>query len=140
MERYILEALQKGLTAAVAASTKTDLVVKYVGRSQNPPNNDMWLEPVYIPNNITNEFWGSEKTHQGIMRLVMHCQQKDKGVYAEMDALQSVLNYFTKGKKLQDPGENVTVTITEVSDITGVLEDAPEILIPATIRYSFFSS
>lgn len=140
MERYVLEAFQKGIIAAVAASTDTTLAVKYIGRNFTPPDDAAWLEPVYIPNNIEDQYWGTEKTYQGVMRLVLHCPQTDKGVYSYMDTLQSILDYFTKGIKLEDSGQNVKVTVTETPNILSVLEEPPEILIPASIRYSFFSS
>lgn len=140
MERYVLEALQKAVTAAVTASNIPTLPVKYVGRSQNPPSNHKWLEIVYLPNNVENQYWGDSKTYRGVMRLLLHWPNNDQGAYEPFGSIQSIANYFVKGLKFQDLGENVTVSITEVPNIMSPIEEDAEMLIPLTIRYNFFNS
>ena len=140
MERYVLEALQKGVITAVAASDLPAANVKYVGRVFNPPDDAEWLELVYIPNNPTGEFWGSQKTYRGVLRLILHSPMKDQGIYGQIDTLQSILDNLNKGTRLADEGQNVIVKVTEVPNILNTIEEPPEILIPASIRYSFFSS
>jgi len=133
-ERYVLEALQKGVTAA------TDLDVKYIGIIMKIPASGKWLEIVYIPNNIENEFWDDSKTYRGIMRLILHWPIDNAGVYPALDKAKTISDYFTKGLLLSDPFNNVRVQITERANISDVLEQPPEILIPITLRYNYFSA
>jgi len=133
-ERYVLEALQK---AVITATSSLSLDVKYLGRVFKTPDDGKWLEIVYIPNNIENEFWGSVKTYRGFMRLILHWPIDDTGVYEALDMVNNVADGFIKGSKFTDSGENVLVKITDNPNISSVLEEPPEILIPLTIRYSY---
>lgn len=137
MERYVLEALQKAVIAAVAP---TSIAVKYVGRTLTVGNDDKWVEIVYIPNNVENQYWDDAKTYRGIMRLILHWPIDDSGIYPALDIAATISDGFTKGSKLVDLGENVVVTITEVPNIEGILEQAPGIMIPITIRYNYFKA
>lgn len=139
-QRYILEALQKGVIAAVAASSTPTLPVKYVGRNFTPPESGGWLEVVFIPNDITDEFWGTSKTYRGLFRLIFHWVINDSGAYSVMDLANSVSGYFAKGLTLNDTGNNVTVRITDNPNHMGVIEEAPEILVPVSVRYQFFKA
>jgi hypothetical protein len=140
-EKAILEALQKAVIAAVAASTTPTLPVKYIGRNFKKPADDSgWLEVIHIPNNVTDNSWGSEKTHRGMLRLILHWPMKDKGVYEPMGAIESILGYFVKGTRFSDPGATVFVKISEIPDLKGVLEEPPEMMLPATVRYDFFAA
>lgn len=140
MERYILEALQKGVIAAVDASSNPDLPIKMVGRTFNKPETGAWLEVIPMPNNVMDEFWGSGKTYRGVLRLIFAWPMNDEGVYTSLSAVDSVTSYFTKGLKLTDPGNNATVTITDNPDFKGVIEEAPWMLHPVSIRYQFFKA
>ncbi len=137
MERYVLEALQKAVIAAVAPTT---LPVKYVGRTLTIPSSDKWVEVVYIPNNIENQYWNQSKTYRGIMRLILHWPVDDTGVYPALTVAQQIADGLTKGLKFTDLGSFATVMISEVPNIGGVLEQAPEILIPLTVRYICFKA
>lgn len=139
IEMFILKALQRMIIRAVDLSDYPTTPVKYIGLNFNPLPQQDWLEVVYIPNNIENEFWGEEKTYRGIMRLILHKTQNGEGIYDSMYKLENILNNITKGSKHSDPENNVIVKIEENPNITGVIEQSPEILIPATIRYIFFS-
>jgi hypothetical protein len=138
-ERYILEALQKAVIAAVAASTRPTLPVKYVGRTFEPSNTP-WLEVIYIPNNVENEFWDTSRTYQGILRLLLHWPVDDVGAYTPVALLESIASYFTKGRKLADAGSNVRVKINDNPNFLGPVEQPPETLYPLSIRYQFFSA
>jgi hypothetical protein len=140
IEKAILQALQKGVIAAVAASIKDDLPVKYMGRTFTKPDDNCWLEVVHIPNNITDEFWATEKTYRGIFRLILHWGIDDKGAYEPMQVIESVGSYFAKGTKLVDPGNTVRVSITDNPNLLSVIEEAPEMLLPLSIRYQFFKA
>lgn len=137
MERFVLEALQKAVIAAVAP---TSIPVKYVGRTFTVDSTDKWVEVVYIPNNVENQYRGDSKTYRGMMRLVLHWPIDDSGIYPALDIASQISDGFAKGSKLADLGENVVVTITENPNIQGVLEVAPELLIPITIRYNYFNA
>ena len=140
-EKAILEALQKAVIAAVAACSSPTLPVKYVGRNFKKPDGDGgWLEIVHIPNNVQDGTWGSEKTHRGMLRLILHWSMKDKGAYEPMELLESIASYFTKGSRFQDEDETVSVKISDVPDFKGVLEEPPEMLLPMSIRYDFFAA
>lgn len=128
----ILETLQQAVIEAVAASDMPELPVKFVGRSFTPPDNQRWLELVFIPVNRTDDYWGNEKNYQGILRLVLHWPNDDAGAYPPMNVLKSVAAYFTKDLVLP------RVQIRAKPDLTGVLEDGAQMLFPASIRYQSF--
>lgn len=135
-ERYVLEALQKGVIAAVAASDDPTLPVKMMGRTITPPSSGKWLEVIHLPNNF-DRYWGSEKLYRGALRLVLHYPADDRGVYDPMDLINSIGSYFTKGLKLSDAGNNVSITVTSEPDFMGVMEEASDVLYPVTLRYGF---
>lgn len=134
-ERYVLQALQSAVVTAVGASPP----VKYVNRNMNPPSDGKWWEVVYLPNNIEGEFWGNEKTFRGVIRLVLHWPQDDKGAYAMFDEAQRVADKFVKGSLLQDPDKKVTVKITETVNVGGIIEQPPENILALTVRYQYFN-
>lgn len=140
-ERYILEAIQKGVIAAVAASTLVPTSVKYVGRNFTPPDETSWLEVVWIPNDVQDEFWGTDcKTYQGIFRLILHTPMNDAGSYTQMDLLRAIGSYFSKGTRLSDPANNVVVKILDHPTFMGIMEEAPNQMMPLSIRYQFFKA
>ncbi len=138
MEQHVLNALQGGIIQAVANSSNPDLDVKYVGMNREKPEDDIWLELIYIPNNPEGEFWGDEKTYRGTLRLVLHCPQKNSSIYEYLNLLHSITDNLSKGLTLEDQGSNVKVSLTDNPDITGIIEEAPEILIPASLRYLYY--
>lgn len=138
-DRYVLEALQKAVIAAVAASTDTTLAVKMVGRTITPPTSGKWLEVIQIPIN-SDPSLGQERLYRGMLRLILHWPVDDKGAYGPMDLLTSITSYFTKGSKHTDSGNNVKVTITHNPAFMGVEEDSPEVRYPASIRYWCYTS
>lgn len=140
MEKYILEALQKAVISAVAASTAPSTPVKMIGRNFTPPNSGGWLEVIEMPNNVTGEFWNTCKTYRGVLRLLFMFPMNDEGAYPSLVIAESIASYFTKGLKLADPGNNVTVLITDNPDFKGVIEEAPNMMLPVSIRYLFFKA
>jgi hypothetical protein len=130
-DRSILSALQDATEAAVLASIKPDLPVKYLGRSWTPPNDQKWLEVIFIPNN-PSDFWGNEQTYMGMYRLILHWPNDDSGAYEPIDVLASVAGYFSKDRRLQN------VSICETPAFGGVLEEGAENLYPASMRYQSF--
>jgi hypothetical protein len=132
-EAAILSALQKGVTAAVAASSTSSLPVSYIGVNFAVPASRKYLEVVWIPNNRMGDYWGEEKNHQGLFRIVLHWPNDGGGPYAPLNLLASIAAYFTKGRLLSG------VQIYEKPDLSGSpIADGDEWLYPATIRYQSF--
>ena len=139
MERYVLEALQKAVAAAVVPSDLPVTSVKCVGRNCKIPTDDKWLEVLYITNNPTGETYGSSKTYRGVLRLILHWPMKDHGAYSAMDLMKVILDGMPKGSKHEDLLGNVKVNITDTPNILNILEESPEMLIIGSIRYNFFN-
>jgi hypothetical protein len=139
-EKAIVEALQKGVIAAVAASVSPSLPVKYIGRNFQKPSTGGWLEVIYIPNNVGNDFWGEGKRHQGLLRLMLHWNMDDKGLYTPLSTLESITSYFVKGRKFTDAAETVMVSINDNPNFLGIIEEAPEMLLTSSIRYFYLET
>lgn len=131
-EREILEALQKAVTAAVAASDTPTLPVSYVDTNFTVPQDRKYLEIVYIPNNSGGDFLSDQKNYQGIMRIVLHWPKGGGGAYSPLDALASISAYFTKGRLISG------VQIVETPNLTGLVPQDDEVLYPASIRYQSY--
>ena len=131
-EEAILRALQGGVTAAVAASTMPALPVSYVGVSFTVPNDQKWLEVVWLPNNIQGDFLGQEKNYRGILRLLLHWPNDGAGAYRPLAVIESIGAYFTNGLLLSN------VQIYSKSDLTGVLQDGDDVIYPLSIRYQSY--
>ena len=131
-EEAILRALQGGVTAAVAASTMPALPVSYVGVGFSTPNDQKWLEIVWLPNNIQGDFLGQEKNYRGILRLLLHWPNDGAGAYRPLAVIESIGAYFTNGLLLSN------VQIYSKSDLTGVLQDGDDVIYPLSIRYQSY--
>lgn len=134
VEQEILQALQHSVGAAVAASSTPTLPVGYVDVTQPDPNDQKWLELIYIPNNGSDQFWGDEKQYQGIFRMILHWPIDGGGAYGPMQVLQSIAGHYTKSMQLENG-----VKITSNPDLTGVIAAPPELLFPCTLRYTRFA-
>lgn len=134
-EREILEALQSAVRdSAVPNSIMPDLPVKYVGRTLQVPDDQKYLELIWIPNNRNSDFWGDEKNHQGLFRMVLHWPNNDTGAYAPIDVIESIGSYFTKDCLAPD------ILIYQTPDFRGPLEMGHETLYPSQLRYQSFRS
>jgi hypothetical protein len=131
IESAIVRSLQKAIMAAVAASIVPSLPVKYIGRSFASPNDNKWLELVFIPNNGPDMFWQGQQ-YSGMFRMILHWPNDDLGAYSPLDTIASIAGYFYKGMSLP------SVTISSNPTLTSVLEQGSENLWPASLRY--FSS
>lgn len=131
-EEAILRALQGGVTAAVAASTMPTLPVSYVGLNFSVPNDQKWLEVVWLPNNIQGGLDGSAKNHRGILRLLLHWPNDGGGPYRPLALIESIGAYFTNGLLLSN------VQIYSKSDLTGVLQDGDDVIYPLSVRYQSY--
>ena len=135
-DKLILQAFQTAIPLAVAASIAPTLPVKMLGRVFNIPDDQKYLEIVFIPNNRTGETWGSEKTYQGLVRLVLHWPINDEGVYDPMDVILSVGSYFTKTNTLRNG--DLAVKLYEDPNFTGMVEPGSELLFPVSMPYRSF--
>lgn len=134
-ERAILEALQTAVrTGAVPNSIMPNLPVKYVGRTFQVPNDQKYLELIWIPNNRNGDFWGDEKNHQGLFRLILHWPNNNLGAYQPIDVIESIGSYFTKQRILSG------IQIVEPPDFRGPLEMGHETLYPSLMRYQSYRS
>lgn len=128
----ILRLLQRAIGGA------TSLPVKYVNTNFKTPNKGNWWEIVYLPNDIENEFWGKEKTFRGVLRLILHCEQKNEGIYKPLGEVENMMEVFFKGCVFYDVEKNVKVQIVENPRMNDIIEEPPSLLIPLTIRYQCF--
>lgn len=135
LERFVLEALQKKVINVVTGT----FPIKYVGRNIETPVDGKWWELVYIPSNVENEVWADGKTYRGILRLILHWPQNNEGVYQALDEVKRVSDGFVKGERMSDPLNTVSVVVTEHPNMTDIIEQSPELLIPLTVRYSCFT-
>lgn len=130
-EVLILQALQQGITAAVDASIQFDLPVSYVDVAFTVPDAP-WLEVVHIPNNEANGFWGNEKNHMGLLRLVLHWPNDGAGPYRALELLGSICGYFSKDRLLSG------VQISDIDAQSGTVRDGDDTLYAASLRYVSF--
>lgn len=129
----ILLALQAATLAAVAASiVGPDFPIKFIGRTLEVPNDQRWLEEVFLPNNRTGDFWGDEKNYQGLYRLILHWPNDDAGAATPFQVLASICSPFVKSVALQ----NVRISVNP--DAGGSFEQGKETLYPATLTYRCF--
>ncbi len=134
-EKEILQSLQVAVRDyAVPLSITPTLPVKYVGRTITVPNDQKYLELIWIPNNRNNDYWGGEKNYQGLFRMVLHWPNNNLGAYSPIDVIESIGSYFTKNRFLQG------VKITETPDFRGPLEMGHETLYPSQLRYQSYRS
>lgn len=132
-ESSIISAFQQGVTAAVAQSDAPALPVRYLMLEFNKPNDQKWLEIVWIPNNDTGAFIGDETNHRGFFRLILHWPNTGGGVYEPVELLASITRYFTSGRLLQG------VQIVGKPTPTGSpIESGDETLFPITISYQSY--
>lgn len=141
LDEIILEALQTQVAVAVAGSIMPTLPVKYMMTVFDPSTQSIdgkWLEVIFIPNNITDEFWGEEKTYRGIFKLLLHWPMNGGGAKAPLQVINSVSKGFKKGTQIENQG--LRVRLTDHPNLTNALEQPPESLFPVSIKYLLFTT
>lgn len=128
-DAYIFEQLQTAVIAAVEASDYPTLPIKAMGRNFDPREHEKYLEIRIIPNNRNGDFWGNEKNYQGILRLILHWQNDNMGIYTPVRTIRSICSYFSKDKIING------VQIYENPNLLDILEEGDELLYPVSIRY-----
>jgi hypothetical protein len=131
-DHAILAILQGETTLAVEACAIPTLPVKYFGIGFTVPNDQKWLEIVWLPNNRSGDYWGDEKNYRGTYRLILHWPNDGAGPYEPMLLLSNITSRFAKNRMLQ------YVQIYDNPDSGGVLEQGAENLYPASVRYQCF--
>lgn len=135
----VIKVLQTSVLDAVAASAKPNLPVKMLGRTFDATAAEQYLEVVVIPNNRTGDFWGKAQNYQGLLRLILHWQNDDSGVYEPIRIVKSIASYFDKDKLLYSTsGDLHPLQIYENPSLTGLLEEKDKMLYPVSIRYRSF--
>lgn len=135
-DKLVIKTFQNAVKEAVANSILPTLPIKFKGRTFNPPKNQQYVEIVFIPNNPDGLFWGSEKTYQGIFRLVLHWPNDDQGIYEPLDVIESISSHFTKQRKLFTGA--FALNIYEEPKLLGDIEAGKETLYPVSMSYRSF--
>lgn len=135
IEATITEALQKGVTAAIAACSDPSIPVKYIGRTLKPVP-EKFVEVVQIVNNMENEYWGESRVYRGTLRLILHWPVNDEGAYPATRLRDSIAGHFTKEDRLWKGA--VAVQIFDHPNAGSVIERGSELLFPVSIPYRSF--
>lgn len=134
IEKAILQALQQKVIAAVAASTIPTLPIKFVNVAFSPPNDQKWLELVFIPNNPSDQTWGDEEVNRGIFRMILHWPNNGAGAYTPLDLVASIMSSFNKGERIAG-----LLQILNKPKAIGLIEQGSENLYPVSVEYIVFS-
>jgi hypothetical protein len=135
-EHHITNALQAGVTAALAAAGVPTLPTKYIGISFTTPADGKWLEVIQLPNNLPSAYWGEEGLYRGILRLILHWPADESGAVPPLTMLGNIAAFFSKDKMLA--AGSVVVKVTEKPNLTGLIEASGETIFPVSIRYQCF--
>lgn len=134
VESQIIKLLQTAVITAVNGV----FPLKPLNVNIEPPAAGKWWEIVYIPNNRENEFWSDEQTYTGILRLVLHWPQDNTGIYTAMNEAVRVADALPKGSLFQSTS-GLKVRIVDNPNISNVIEESPNLIIPLTLRYQCFT-
>ncbi len=136
IEKEILEAFQQALIFVVANSTKPLMKIMMVGRTIDGEIPENYVEVVHIPNNRTGEYYGNERTYQGLFRVLYHSPKDDLGPYAAMQYLGEIADGFPKEKVMINGAANLKIYDVPVAE--SVIPSGSELLFPLTLRYRCF--
>ncbi len=134
IEKSILQALQQKVIEAVAASTVPTLPIKFVDVAFTVPNDQKWLELIFIPNNAADRMWGDEEVYRGIMRLVLHWPNNGAGAYKPLELISSILSSFNKEERIGG-----LLQILNKPKLMTTVQSGSENWYPATVEYTVFS-
>lgn len=134
IEKSILQALQQHVIAAVASSTYPTLPIKFVDVAFATPNNQKWLELVFIPNNPADRTWGDEEVNRGIFRMILHWPNNGAGAYAPLELVASIMSSFSKDTKIGG-----LLQVLNKPKTMSTLQQGSENLYPVSVEYIVFS-
>lgn len=124
------------INAVNAITVPTLLPIKFPLLTFKVPDDNRYVEYVHIRNNIDNEFWGSEKTYRGIVRLLVHWSIDDQGDMPALRYCDLLAEQFPKGSQFENGG--VIVKLFENPDLGSLVEAAPDAFFPLTLQYMYF--
>jgi len=127
-DQAILQDIVDAVKLAVAASTNPTLPIAHVAVKFDPPQDQKYLEIVFIPNNPADRYHGEEQVYQGVVRLILHWPNNGQGASAPMILIENIIGYFGKSERYG----NVQIYNTPK------LAQDKEMLYPATMRYRSF--
>lgn len=130
----ILKALQTATTQAVAASIIPGLPIKFLGRVFVIPDDQKWLECIFISNNPQDYAIDNLQHYRGIYRLILHWPVNDAGFYEPMRVIASIGGYFNKGRLLWNGSQ--AVRIVQNPKPLSPIENGAEMLFPLSVEYS----
>lgn len=130
-EAVIAENLYVAVTNA-AASLSPLLPVQFPGRVFDIPSNGRYIEVIQIRNNRQGEYYGDERTYQGILRLLVHWPNDDAGAIPPLVYCEGIADALPKGTRF---GNTVLYDVPEVGS---VVEDQGQIFYPISFRYRDF--
>lgn len=134
IEKSILQALQQKVIEAVAGSIVPTLPIKFVDVAFTIPNDQKWLELIFIPNNASDRMWGNEEVYRGILRLVLHWPNNGAGAYKPLSLISSILSSFSKDEKIGG-----LLQLLNKPKLMTTVQSGSENWYPATIEYTVFS-
>jgi len=97
------------------------------------PNDNKYLEVIFIPNNPPDTNWSNEQLFQGLFRLILHWPKDGSGPYTPMDNIRKIAAHFVKGAYYEK------FSIYQEPKINSTLDEEHEVLYPATIFYRSFN-
>jgi len=137
-EINVVRSLQRGVVAAIQQSDLPALPVRYLTGVDGTedgfdiPQDQKWLEIVWIPNKRIGDYFGDEQNYRGILRLILHWPNAPTGVYTPLDLLASITRYFMKGMILS--GTQVYAN----PQFTGSVDDKDDVMFPVSIYYTSY--
>lgn len=136
IEAKITDVLFTQVSAAVAASSLPNLPVKFPGRMFILPNDNKYLEVFTIKANPTGEYYGNERTYQGILRGLLHWPLDDAGAIPVLTYLDELGGLLPKGSRWAV--DNYWLTLYDVPDVGSETEDRGDRFFPVSWRYRCF--
>lgn len=133
-EADILRALQNAAKQAVAGSLRPLIPIKFLQGTWQQPEDGVYWELVRIDNNVDNATWGDERQFRGLFRLLLHWTAAQTGAYIPLEIAQSVADHFTKGRFFD------RVKVTDVPNVSGPIENPPDVMYAIGVRYETFSA
>lgn len=132
MESVILRALQDATKAAVAQCDDPTLPIKFIDGKWSQPDGITYIEIVRIENNPDDVTWGNDKQYRGLYRMLLHWSIQAQGAYKPLQLAESIARYFVKGRWFG------SVKITDVPNVSGPIESAPDTMYAVGVRYEAF--
>ena len=133
-ERQVITALQSSVISAVAQSTMPSIPMDFININFTPPDNNKWIETIYLPNPPSDSTWGNERIYRGFYRIILHWPNDGGGSYDAADLAESIMSKFDKGVRL-----NKTLNLLNQPRVVSMPETEKELVFVISLEYSSFS-